>query len=55
VNLIVRLTSGALAFWAATSLLNGISVNGGAWSYLWVALLLILHFDKAITKGKAKP
>ena len=38
-NLIVRLVSGALAFWAATSLLDGISVNGGAWSYLWVALL----------------
>ena len=38
-NLIVRLVSGALAFWAATSLFNGISVNGGAWSYLWVALL----------------
>jgi putative membrane protein len=39
VNLIVRLIAGALAFWAATSLLDGISVNGGAWSYLWVALL----------------
>ena len=38
-NLIVRLVSGALAFWAATSLLDGITVNGGAWSYLWVALL----------------
>ena len=38
-NLIVRLVSGALAFWAATSLLDGISVNGGAWSFLWVALL----------------
>ena len=38
-NLIVRLASGALAFWAATSLLDGITVNGGAWSYLWVALL----------------
>jgi putative membrane protein len=39
VNLIVRLIAGALAFWAATSLLDGITVNGGAWSYLWVALL----------------
>ena len=38
-NLIVRLIAGALAFWAATSLLDGITVNGGAWSYLWVALL----------------
>jgi len=39
VNLIVRLIAGALAFWAATSLIDGIAVNGGAWSYLWVALL----------------
>ena len=38
-NLIVRLIAGALAFWAATSLLDGITVNGGAWSYLWVELL----------------
>ena len=38
-NLIVRLIAGALAFWAATSLIDGITVNGGAWSYLWVALL----------------
>jgi putative membrane protein len=37
--IITRLISGALAFWAATSLLDGITVNGGAWSYLWVALL----------------
>jgi putative membrane protein len=39
VNLIARLIAGALAFWAATSLISGVSVNGGAWSYLWVALL----------------
>ncbi len=38
-NLIVRLIAGALAFWAATSLLDGITINGGAWTYLWVALL----------------
>ena len=38
-NLLIRLISGALAFWAATSLLNGITVNGGAWTYLWVAFL----------------
>ena len=38
-NLLVRLISGALAFWVATSLIDGITVNGGAWSYLWVALL----------------
>jgi putative membrane protein len=39
VNLIARLIAGSLAFWAATSLISGVSVNGGAWSYLWVALL----------------
>ena len=38
-NVLIRLISGALAFWAATSLIDGITVNGGAWSYLWVALL----------------
>ena len=38
-NLNVRLIASGLAFWSATSLLDGISVNGGAWSYLWVALL----------------
>ncbi len=38
-NTIARLIAGALSFWAAASLLDGISVNGGAWSYLWVALL----------------
>ena len=38
-SLIIRLIAGALAFWAATSLLSGVSVNGGPWSYLWVALL----------------
>jgi putative membrane protein len=37
--IVIRITSGAIAFWAATSLLDGITVNGGAWSYLWVALL----------------
>jgi putative membrane protein len=39
VNLIVRLIAGALAFWAATNLISGVTVNGGAWTYLWVALL----------------
>ena len=38
-NLIVRLIAGALAFWAATTLITGLTVNGGAWTYLWVALL----------------
>ena len=37
--IVMRLISGALVFWAATSLLDDITVNGGAWSYLWVALL----------------
>ena len=38
-NLLVRLAAGALGFWAATSLISGITVNGGATTYLWVALL----------------
>ncbi len=38
-NFIVRLIAGALAFWAATTLISGVTVNGGAWTYLWVALL----------------
>ena len=38
-KLIVRLTASALAFWAATSLVSGLTVYGGAWTYLWVALL----------------
>ena len=38
-RLLVRLMASALAFWAATALISGITVNGGAWSYLWVALL----------------
>jgi len=36
---IIRLVSGAFAFWAATTLITGLTVNGGAWTYLWVALL----------------
>ena len=38
-NFLVRLTAGALGFWAATSLISGITVNGGAPTYLWVAAL----------------
>ena len=34
-----KLISAALGFWAATALISGITVNGGPWSYLWVALL----------------
>ena len=37
--IVIRLISGAIAFWAATSLVDGITVKGGAWTYLWVALL----------------
>lgn len=29
----------ALAVWIATALVPGITVHGGAWKYLWVALL----------------
>ncbi|MEI6407457.1 MAG: phage holin family protein [Actinomycetes bacterium] len=29
----------ALAVWVATALVPGITVNGGAWKFLWVALL----------------
>ena len=38
-KLLLRLIAYALAFWAATSLVSGVTVNGGAWTYLWVALL----------------
>jgi len=37
--LFIRLVSGALAFWAATSLIPGITIIGGAKTYLWVAFL----------------
>ena len=48
----IRLISGAIAFWVATSLVDGINVNGGAWSYLWVALLfgLINGFIGSLVK-----
>jgi putative membrane protein len=38
-RLLIRLIASALAFWAATALISGIKVNGGAWTYIWVALL----------------
>ena len=37
--LVIRLIAAALGFWAATALISGITVNGGPWSYLLVALL----------------
>mgnify|MGYP002654284236 FL=1 len=38
-RLLLRLVSGALAFWAATSLISGITIIGGVKTYLWVAFL----------------
>ena len=37
--MLLRIVSGALAFWAATSLISGITIIGGAKTYLWVAFL----------------
>ena len=41
-KLLIRWAVGALAVWAATGLIPGIKVHGGAWSYFWVALLFSL-------------
>lgn len=38
-RLILRWVALALAFWAATAVVPGITVNGGVRTYLWVALL----------------
>ena len=38
-RLILRWVVLALAIWAATAILPGITVHGGARTYLWVALL----------------
>jgi putative membrane protein len=38
-RLLLRWAALALAFWAATSIVPGITVNGKAGTYLWVALL----------------
>ena len=38
-NQILRWFGLAVALWCATLLVPGIRINGGAWSYLWVALL----------------
>ena len=56
-NLLVRLIAGALAFWAASSLIDGVVVNGGPWSYLWVALLfgLINTFIGSVVKMLTLP
>jgi putative membrane protein len=41
-KLLIRWSVSALAVWAATGLVPGIKVHGGAWSYFWVALLFSL-------------
>ena len=41
-KLLIRWAASALAVWAATGLVLGIKVHGGAWSYFWVALLFSL-------------
>jgi putative membrane protein len=41
-KLLVRWAAQALAVWASTALIPGIKVHGGAWSYLWVALIFSL-------------
>jgi len=41
-RIFIRWAVGALAVWAATALIPGIKVHGGAWSYFWVALLFSL-------------
>lgn len=38
-RLILRWLALSVAFWVATSIVPGISVNGGLTTYLWVALL----------------
>ena len=38
-KLLFRWAALALAFWAATAIVPGITVHGKIWSYLWVALL----------------
>lgn len=51
-RLLARWGSLTLAFWVATSVVSGISVNGGFKTYLWVALLfgLINAFLGSIIK-----
>jgi putative membrane protein len=50
--LLIRLVAGALAFWAATSLISGITVIGEVKTYLWVAFLfgLINGFIGSLVK-----
>jgi putative membrane protein len=39
VKILIRWGVLALAVWAATALIPGIKVHGGAWDYIWVAVL----------------
>ena len=41
-RIFIRWAASAIAVWAATALIPGIKVHGGAWSYFWVALLFSL-------------
>ena len=41
-KIFVRWAVLSVAVWAATAILPGITIKGGAWSYLWVALLVAL-------------
>lgn len=38
-NIFIRWAVLAVSVWVSTLILPGINVTGGAWSYLWVALL----------------
>ena len=38
-NLLIRWGALATSFWVATSFINGIDVDGGLKTYLWVALI----------------
>jgi putative membrane protein len=41
-NILARWAILALSVWAATALVPGITVHGGAWDYFWVALIFSL-------------
>jgi len=41
-KIFIRWAALSVAVWVATAILPGITVKGGAWSYLWVALLVAL-------------
>jgi putative membrane protein len=56
-RLLFRWSVLALAIWIATALLPGITVTGGFWAYLWVALLfgLINTFIGSLLKFLTLP